>query len=73
MEQLTAGLSSKLHLSKKTASQDVLVPLTASMIFQQDYNIGADHYEVTRVREVTKNLVEASISKDPAAGTLGQD
>ena len=28
---------------------------------------------MTRHREVDKNLVEASISKDPAAGTLGQE
>ena len=43
------------------------------MTFKEDYTIGADHYEVTRAREVNKNLVEASISKDPAAGTLSQD
>ena len=80
MEQLTAGLpshpilSSTLILSKKTASsQDVLVPLTATMIFKKTSLLGQKYYEETRTREVDKNLVEASISKDPAAGTLSQD
>ena len=44
------------------------------MILYKKTSIGADlYYEVTRVREVDKNLEQARHSKDPAAGTLRQD
>ena len=66
MEQLTRGclisslFSSKLNLSKKTASKLALVLLTASMIFQEGYTIGADHCKKTRAKEVDKILEQAS-------------
>ena len=43
------------------------------MILYKKTTIGADHYEVTRAGEVDKILGQTSISKDPAAGTLGKD
>ena len=66
MDQLTADspsqeiFSSKLNLSKKTAFQLALVPLTASHDpLQEDFTIGAED-EVTRAREVDKILEQAS-------------
>ena len=59
------------HPLQEDSLQDVLVPLTAPMILSKKTTLlGQRHYEETRTREVDKNLVEASTSKDPAAGTL---
>jgi hypothetical protein len=74
LEQLTTGsptIQSPVPNSSSTRRQpsDVLVPLTAPSTV-----LGlTTYYEVTKAREVDKILMEASISKDPAAGTLRQD
>ena len=63
MEQLTrdcsnsSQISSKLILSKKTASR-MSWSLTAPMIFKKTTQLGQVYYEVTRAEEVDKNLVE---------------
>ena len=43
------------------------------ILYKKTSLLGLMKYKVTTAREVDKILVEASISKDPAAGTLEQD